>query len=73
MSNLLTLTAKSNVHLAKISLIYDGSSYKVLCTCRIHILGTDVDEVVIPIHLTPDLTLHVDMFSAAIKDHLERR
>ena len=72
MSSLLNLTAKSNVYLAKIELVYDGSSYKVLCTCRVHILGTVVDEVVVPVSITPDLKLHVDMFSAAIKSHLER-
>lgn len=73
MSDLLSLTAKTNLDIVKIELIYNGSSYKVMCTCRITVLGTSVDEVVVPLTLNQDLKLHVDMFSSAVRDHLERR
>ena len=73
MSDLLSLTKVNGVDatIAKVELIYDGNSYKVLCTCRVNVLGTIVDNVTVHVPVNKDLKLHVDMFNAAVLKQLK--
>ena len=73
MSDLLNLTAINGVDadVVKIELVYNGSQYKLLCKCRVNVLGTSVDDVVIHVPINKDLKLHVDMFAAAVLSTLK--
>lgn len=73
MSDLLNLTAINGVDadVVKIELVYNGGQYMILCKCRVKVLGSSLDDVVIRVPINKDLKLHVDMFTAAVLSALK--